>query len=316
MAYALLFPGQGAQEVGMGRDLVENFDTAKSVFEIADTALGFSLSRIIFDGPEEELQKTEYTQPAILATGIALAQVLMEDLNVPLLPVFTAGHSLGEYTAHVVAGTFSLEDAVRLVHLRGKYMQEAVPLGEGSMAALLGLDPATAEEICQRSSEGGQVCEAANFNAPGQIVISGHTAAVERAGVLAKASGAKKIIPLKVSAPFHCSLMHPVAQQLEKVFSTVSWHTPRYPIFANVSAKPVSTVEEIQRALLSQTYCPVRWVESIEAMVAAGVDTFLEFGPGNVLSSLVKKIAKSVRTVSLRSTEELRLAVDFLRGGQ
>ncbi len=315
MPYALLFPGQGAQEVGMGRELADAYATARETFEAADEALGFALSQTIFSGPEETLQETAYTQPAILVTGVALARVLTKDLGVSLAPTCAAGHSLGEYTAHVIAGTFSLEDAVRLVHLRGKYMQEAVPLGEGSMAALLGLEPSVVPELCRQAAE-GEVCEAANFNAPGQVVISGHTAAVERAGTLAKKMGAKKVIPLKVSAPFHCSLMHQVAQQLEAAFGKVTWHKPHFPIVSNVSALPMEQVEEIRTALCAQTYSPVRWVESVEAMVRAGTDTFLEFGPGNVLSGLVKKISREARTLSLRSGEELQAAVDFLRGGQ
>lgn len=315
MPYALLFPGQGAQEVGMGRELADLYATARETFEAADEALGFDLSRTIFLGPEETLQETAYTQPAILITGVALARVLTKDLGVHLDPAFAAGHSLGEYTAHVVAGTLSLEDAVRLVHLRGKYMQEAVPLGEGSMAALLGLEPSAVPEVCRQAAE-GQVCEAANFNAPGQVVISGHTAAVERAGILAKTMGAKKTIPLKVSAPFHCSLMRPVAQQLERAFEGVTWHKPAFPIVSNVSALPLEDVAEIRTALCTQTYSPVRWVDSVENMVRAGAETFFEFGPGNVLSSLVKKIRRDVRTCSLRSIEELRIAVDFLQGGQ
>ncbi len=315
MSYALLFPGQGAQEVGMGQDLAKAYPSARETFEAADEALGFSLSQIVFHGPEETLQETTYTQPAILVTGVALARALTEDLGVSLMPSFAAGHSLGEYTAHVMAGTLSLEDAVRLVHLRGRYMQEAVPLGEGSMAALLGLDPAAVPEVCQQAAE-GQVCEAANFNAPGQVVISGHTAAVERAGGLAKKMGAKKVIPLNVSAPFHCSLMRPVAQRLAEAFEGVTWNDPSFPVVSNVSALPMDNQEDVRKALCAQTYSPVRWVESVETMVRAGTNTFLEFGPGNILSALVKKINKNAQTLSLRSGEELREAVDFLRGGQ
>ena len=313
MRYALLFPGQGAQEVGMGKDLFQRHSAARRVFEVADQALGYSLTRIIFEGPEEELTRTENAQPAILTVSIAVKAVLEHELGAPLTPALVAGHSLGEYTALVAAGALSLEDGVRLVHLRGKWMQEAVPVGQGSMAAILGLDDALVKQACEEAAR-GQVCSPANFNAPGQIVISGHAEAVARAVEIARRLGAKRAIPLKVSAPFHCSLMEPVAELLQKAFSRCAWKEPSCPLVNNVSATLLTKPDEIREALRKQTYSPVLWLESVQAMEREGISHYLEIGPGSVLSGLVRKGAKTAVILDTSTTEGLSRMIALLRG--
>lgn len=313
MRYALLFPGQGAQEVGMGKDLFQRHSAARRVFEVADQALGYSLTRIIFEGPEEELTRTENAQPAILTVSIAVKAVLEHELGTPLTPALVAGHSLGEYTALVAAGALSLEDGVRLVHLRGKWMQEAVPVGQGSMAAILGLDDALVKQACEEAAQ-GQVCSPANFNAPGQIVISGHAEAVARAVEIARRLGAKRAIPLKVSAPFHCSLMEPVAELLQKAFSRCAWKEPSCPLVNNVSATLLTKPDEIREALRKQTYSPVLWLESVQAMEREGISHYLEIGPGSVLSGLVRKGAKTAVILDTSTTEGLSRMIALLRG--
>jgi len=313
MRYALLFPGQGAQEVGMGKDLFQRHSAARRVFEVADQALGYSLTRIIFEGPEEELTRTENAQPAILTVSIAVKAVLEHELGAPLTPALVAGHSLGEYTALVAAGALSLEDGVRLVHLRGKWMQEAVPVGQGSMAAILGLDDALVKQACEEAAQ-GQVCSPANFNAPGQIVISGHAEAVARAVEIARRLGAKRAIPLKVSAPFHCSLMEPVAELLQKAFSRCAWKEPSCPLVNNVSATLLTKPDEIREALRKQTYSPVLWLESVQAMEREGISHYLEIGPGSVLSGLVRKGAKTAVILDTSTTEGLSRMIALLRG--
>ena len=313
MKYALIFPGQGAQEVGMGRGLFDSNHAAREVFEKADEALGYSLSRIIFQGPEEELTRTENAQPAILAVSIATKVVIEKEIGIPLRPHLVAGHSLGEYTALVAAQTLTLEDGVRLVHLRGKWMQEAVPLGQGSMAAILGLDPDRVEEACKTASM-DQVCSPANFNAPGQVVISGHAEAVARAVEIARRMGARKAIQLKVSAPFHCTLMEPVADRLYESFSECSWQSPAFPLVNNVSATVIQSTEEIRQALRKQTFSPVRWLESVREMEKSGISHFLEIGPGNVLSGLVRKGCKEAITYDTSTPENFSKLVAALRG--
>ena len=315
MSYALLFPGQGSQEVGMARGLVERSRTARSLFQRADEALGFPLSRIAFEGPEEELRKTEFTQPAILVASLAAFEVLREEMGSDLTPAFLAGHSLGEYSALVASGVLALEDGVRLVHLRGRLMQEAVPLGEGAMAALLGLTADQVRQICA-AVDGERVCEAANFNSPGQIVISGHVDALERAMALAKEMGAKRALLLNVSAPFHCRLMAPVADRLREAFSSMTWCEPTWPIVTNAWATPQGTVDSLQRALYEQTFSPVRWEESIRHRGRLGVGRFLEVGPGKVLSGLAKKCLKGASTSSLGDAGDIEGSLAFLKEGQ
>jgi [acyl-carrier-protein] S-malonyltransferase len=279
----------------MGRNIAEEFPEARQVFDLADRTLGFSLSRLCFEGPADELKLTENTQPAILTTSVALYRVLA---GKGIEPDFVAGHSLGEYSALVAAGGLRLEDAVGLVRNRGRYMQEAVPLGEGAMAAVLGLAVDDVEAVCREASQ-GEVVEPANLNAPGQMVIAGHTAAVERAGERAKERGAKRVIPLPVSAPFHCRLMKPAAERLRRDFSNVAFTDPRVPLISNVDAKPVRTGAEAMDALIRQVASPVRWEESVRYLVAQGVDQFVEVGPGKILSGLVRKVADQARVVSV-----------------
>jgi len=297
MRYALIFPGQGSQEVGMGRDLHETFGTAKDVFSRADEALGFSLSRIIFEGPEEELKRTAFTQPAILTMSIAALYSLEMEMGLRLDPMFLAGHSLGEYTALVAAGSISLEDGVRLVHLRGRLMQEAVPEGEGAMAAILGLEAEAVSEVCEKAAPYGE-CQPANFNSPGQVVISGKTAFVHAAMETAKEYGAKKTVLLNVSAPFHSRQMRPVADQLREAFGKIEWKTPSVPIISNSAASPVQSVDEIQDALFDQTFLPVLWQAAVNRMADEGVEAFYEIGPGTVLTGLVKKCRKGMQVGS------------------
>lgn len=297
MRYALIFPGQGSQEVGMGRDLHEAFWTARDVFSRADEALGFSLSRIIFEGPDEELKRTAFTQPAILTMSIAALYSLEKEMGLSLDPMFLAGHSLGEYTALVAAGSISLEDGVRLVHLRGRLMQEAVPEGEGAMAAILGLEAEAVSEVCEKAAPSGE-CQPANFNSPGQVVISGKTAFVHAAMEKAKEYGAKKTVLLNLSAPFHSRQMRPVADRLREAFEKIEWRNPSVPIISNSAASPVHSVEEIQDTLFDQTFLPVLWQASVNRMADEGVEAFYEIGPGTVLTGLVKKCRKGMHVGS------------------
>jgi len=313
MNYALIFPGQGAQEVGMGRFLFDSFRSAREVFEKADDSLDCRLSRIIFEGPEEELTRTENAQPAILTVSIAVQAILEKEMGLSLKPSLVAGHSLGEYTALVAAGALNLEDGVRLVRLRGKLMQDAVPVGQGSMAAILGLEPDLVTRACEEAAM-GQVCSPANFNAPGQVVISGHSGAVSRAVEIARNLGAKKAIPLKVSAPFHCALMEPVASSLFEAFDGCGWKTPACPLVNNASAEAITSPEEIRMALRKQTYSPVRWLESVKAMERSGITGYFEIGPGNVLSGLVRKCHKGAATYDTSNLENIEKTFKILSG--
>lgn len=304
---ACLFPGQGSQTVGMGREFADGFEVARDTFAEADAALGHPLSQLIFGGPEAQLTLTEHTQPAILTASIATWRVLAAR---GLQPAFMAGHSLGEYSAHVAAGTFGFADAVRTVRHRGRYMQEAVPAGQGAMAALLGLDEAAAAAACAEAAE-GEVVSCANLNAPGQIVIAGHAAAVGRAGERAKAHGARRVIPLNVSAPFHCALMAPARERLTPELRALATASPRVPVVANVDAEPKRDAASAIDALIAQVDAPVRWVQVIERLSADGVTTFIEVGPGTVLSGLVKKIAREATVLSVQTPGDLA-AVDAL----
>ncbi len=294
----------------MGRALAEAWPTSRTVFEEVDEALGQRLSRLCFDGPDEALALTENTQPAILATSIAAWRVLRER---GILPFATAGHSLGEWSAHVAAGTLSLTDAARTVHARGKFMQEAVAVGQGAMAAVLGLDSAQVEALC-RDAAGAEVVEPANYNAPGQLVVAGHRAAVDRLVTLAKAAGASRSILLPVSAPFHCRLMQPAADRLEPLLRAIRFAGPTWPVYVNVNAQPVRDGAAAKVALLQQIAAPVRWQAVIERLVAEGCDHFLEVGPGRILAGLIRRISREARVFSAGDPESVESAVRELQG--
>ena len=283
---ACLFPGQGSQRVGMGKALAEAHAVCRTTFDEADAALGEPLSRLCFEGPEDQLQLTENTQPAILAVSVATWRLLAQQ---GLRPAFVAGHSLGEYSAHVAAGTLAFADALRIVRRRGRYMQEAVPVGEGAMAAVLGLDADEVAAACVDAAE-GDVVSAANINAPGQIVIAGSRAAVDRAGARAKAMGAKRVIPLKVSAPFHCALMRPAEARLAPELRGLAVSTPGIPVVANVDGEPRRDAAAAIEALVRQVSRPVQWQAVMQRLASEGVRTYVEVGPGTVLSGLVRKI--------------------------
>lgn len=308
---AFVFPGQGAQKVGMGKSLAEAFPRCREVFAEADAALGESLSAICFEGPDDRLMLTENAQPAILAMSVAVLRLIEAE---GIAPAFAAGHSLGEYSAHVAAGTLSFADALRTVRRRGRYMQEAVPVGEGAMAAVLGLDPAAVEAACAEArAESGLVVTPANLNAPGQVVIAGHAAAVAKAGERAKALGAKRVIPLAVSAPFHCPLMKPAEERLAPELRALESHDPRIPVVANVDAEPKRTAAAAIDALIRQVSSPVRWEDVVKRLIAEGARTFVELGPGTVLAGLIKKIDRSVTVMSVEDEAGLRAAVSQLQ---
>jgi [acyl-carrier-protein] S-malonyltransferase len=302
MPLAYIFPGQGSQTPGMGRELAENFAAAREVFEEADEALGFALSRLCFEGPAEDLQLTENTQPAILATSVAAWRAAVAE-GLPA-PQFVAGHSLGEYSALVAAGALSLGDAVRIVRQRGRYMQEAVPVGVGAMAAILGLDAEAVREVCEEAAE-GEVCSPANINSPNQVVIAGTAAAVERAMSKLKERGAKRAIPLKVSAPFHCALMLPAQERLAADLGEVEFEDLRVPLVTNVDAALIRAGAEARDALVRQVSSPVRWRESVEVLWREGARTFVEVGPGKVLSGLVRQIAPEAKCLNVESPPSL-----------
>jgi [acyl-carrier-protein] S-malonyltransferase len=301
---AFIFPGQGSQAVGMGKALAEASQVARALFEEVDDALGQNLARLMAEGPIEELTLTENAQPAIMANAVATLRVSGIDIE---KADFVAGHSLGEYSALCAAGAFDVATAARLLKLRGKAMQAAVPVGVGAMAALLGADLELAQEIAAAAA-GGEVCTVANDNDPSQVVISGHRSAVERALDIAKEKGAKRAILLPVSAPFHCPLMQPAADAMEKALADADIQPPLVPLYANVSAAPVEDPAEIRRLLVAQVTDMVRWRESVAAMAEAGVDHFVEFG-GKVLSPMVKRIAPDARTASVVSMDDIEALV-------
>lgn len=310
MKLALVFPGQGAQYVGMGKELADNYPIARQVFEETDDTLGFSLSRLIWDGPEAELRLTYHTQPALLATSIAAYRVFTTQTSER--PIVAAGHSLGEYSALVASGMLSFSDAVQLVRRRGQFMDEAVPAGQGAMSAVLGLDADALRRVCESASVGAEVVELANLNCPGQIAISGTAGAVEKAGQLAKDAGARRVIPLVVSGPFHCQLMQPAAIKLADALAGVDLQEGEFPVVANVDALPRTLPEAVRPALEHQLFQPVRWQEDVEAMLAMGVETFIEFGPGTVLSGLIRKIDRSVRTFHVEDCDSLKEALSAI----
>lgn len=308
---ALLFPGQGSQEVGMGSEAYRRSEAARAVFDAADEALGFPLSKLCFEGPEAELLRTEIQQPAILTAGVALLRALQE--RVSFEPAFVAGHSLGEYTALVASRSLQFEDAVRLVHARGRFMQEAVPEGRGAMAAVLGLPPAEVDSVCSAAAVStGRVVAPANYNSPQQTVIAGDAAAVELACSRARQEGAKRTIPLPVSAPFHCSLMKPAAEKLALELARVRFERPTPPVVNNVTATPNDRAEGLPALLEEQVTAPVRFVEMIECLMEAGVTRLLEVGSGRVLSGLVARISRSLQRASLSTYSELDDAVRFV----
>jgi [acyl-carrier-protein] S-malonyltransferase len=313
MTRAFVFPGQGSQAVGMGRALVEAFPVAREVFEEVDEALKQRLSRIMFEGPESELVLTENAQPALMAVSLAVVRVLEREagLRVVQAGAFVAGHSLGEYSALAAAGAIGVADTARLLKRRGRAMQRAVPVGEGAMAALIGADLETARAIAEAAAE-DEVCAIANDNAPGQVVISGHKAAVERAIALAPERGIKRSIMLPVSAPFHSPLMRPAAEEMEEALAAIVIAPPRLPLVANVTAAPVSDPDTIRRLLVEQVTGLVRWRESVEAMKERGVDTLVELGAGKVLTGLTKRIDRDLTALAAGAPDEIEVLAKAL----
>jgi [acyl-carrier-protein] S-malonyltransferase len=309
MAIAFLFPGQGSQYAGMGKDLAEKFPAARQVFEEADEALGFALSDLCFNGPAEQLQLTENTQPAILTTSVAALRAMEAEGFAK--PDFVAGHSLGEYSALVAAGAFDLGDAVRTVRARGRYMQEAVPVGTGAMAAILGASLDVVSAACADTGA-GEVCSPANINSPAQIVIAGEAGAIDRAVELLKERGAKRAIKLNVSAPFHCEMMKPAQERLAADLANISFKDLVMPLVTNVDARVIKTGAEARDALVRQVSQPVRWLASVEFLASQGVQSFIEVGPGKVLSGLVRQINRDLRCVNVEDEATLRAAAQAM----
>ena len=308
---AFVFPGQGAQKVGMCKDFYDNYACAKKVFEEADEALGFSISKMCFEGPEEDLRLTKFTQPAILTCSLAALAVMREH---GLECEIAGGHSLGEYSALVAAGVMRLQDAVKAVNKRGQFMQEAVPVGEGAMAAVMGLEPDKIVEVCQQvEKECGEAVQAVNFNCPGQIVIAGATKAVEKATEALKTAGAKRAIPLPVSAPFHSTLMKPAAERLKRVLDTIEFHDAKFPVVANVTAEPVVKAEEIRALLVKQAASPVKWEMSVRNMIRDGIDTYVEVGPGKTLTGFTRKIDRTMNALNVEDIASLEKTLAYFK---
>lgn len=312
MALAFVFPGQGSQSVGMLAQVAAEYDVVESTFAQASQALDFDLWALVRHGPEAELNRTANTQPAMLTAGVAMWRVWRA--NQGALPAYMAGHSLGEYTALVCAKSLVFADAVRVVADRGRFMQEAVPVGEGSMAAIMGLDDSSVIKLCEHVSN-GEVLSAVNFNAPGQVVIAGTRNAVERAVSQAKAAGAQRAVTLPVSAPFHCALMHPAAERMAARLQEVEFHSPKIPVIHNTHVEIESEPEAIRKVLVAQVDAPVRWVETIEKMGALGIDTLIECGPGKVLSGLNKRIARNAKILPTLDPKALEHALSVAGGG-
>lgn len=300
---AFVFPGQGAQHPGMGKELSDNFSVAREVFEEANDALGFDLAKMCYEGPEEDLKLTANTQPAILTMSVAALRVLQQETD--LVADYVAGHSLGEYSALVASGTLSFADAVRTVRQRGTFMQQAVPVGVGAMAAVLGVDAEVLEQICAEASQ-SEIVSPANFNSPGQIVIAGHAAAVDRAIALAKEKGAKKAMPLPVSAPFHCALMQPAGEQLKTVLDEINLEELLIPVVTNVEACANTDSSRVKSLLVTQVSAPVRWDSSVRYMIDQGVERFVEIGPGKVLCGLIKRIERRIPTANVENIASLK----------
>ncbi len=303
---ALVFPGQGSQSVGMLAELHAEFGTVRDTFAEASAALGYDLWALVANGPDTELNETHRTQPALLTASVAVYRVWLEQGGAT--PAYFAGHSLGEYSALVCAGVLSLSDAVKLVEKRGQYMQQAVPAGTGAMSAIIGLDDALIAKACEEAAQ-GEVVSPVNFNSPGQVVIAGNKAAVERANELCKAAGAKRALPLPVSVPSHCALMKPAADKLAADLNSIAFHTAVIPVVNNVDVSAAADASAIKDALVRQLYSPVRWTESIEFLAAQGVDTVIELGAGKVLSGLIKRINKELNTASVTDVASLKDAL-------
>lgn len=308
---AFVFPGQGSQAVGMLSELADRYAVVRTTFEEASQILGYDLWQLVQEGPAESLNETDKTQPAILTASVAIWRVWQE-LEGPR-PAMVSGHSLGEYSALVCAGAMTFSDAVRLVKLRGEFMQDAVPAGTGAMAAILGLADDKVEEACRLAAE-GDVVAPVNYNCPGQVVIAGSKAAVERAGVQCQELGAKRVVPLAVSVPSHCDLMRPAAERLAAELANITIEEPRIPVVQNVDGLPHSDVDTIRDNLLAQLYSPVRWVSCVEHMVAQGVDTTVECGPGKVLAGLNKKIQRSLKVLAVNDPESLTSTIELVKG--
>ncbi|MBS5888059.1 MAG: ACP S-malonyltransferase [Negativicoccus massiliensis] len=313
MKTAFLFPGQGSQKVGMMQDLAAQYESVRNRFEEADEALGWKLSELIFEGPAEKLQQTQYTQPAILTASVAAYDLLAQ---AGITAEYLAGHSLGEYSALVAAGSISFVDAVRTVHARGKFMQEAVPIGEGGMAAIIRLEREKIITICEEFSAQGKIVQAVNFNCPGQVVIAGTTDAVAAACEKMKEAGARRAIPLPVSAPFHSTLMQPAAEKLAQVLHTIEIKEARIPVIANVHAQPVHTSAEIRESLVEQAAHPVLWEDSMHVLLTKGVDTMVEVGPGTVLSGFMKKIESGVHLEHVENVSSLEATLAYFEEAQ